>query len=64
MKTLLQRLLRDDDGQDLIEYALLTGLIAVGGAIVFPAFREQMANAYEAWNADTQALWQPPPPSS
>jgi pilus assembly protein Flp/PilA len=29
MKTLLGRLIREEDGQDLIEYALLLGIIAV-----------------------------------
>lgn len=29
MKTLLGRLFREDDGQDLIEYALLLGIIVV-----------------------------------
>jgi len=29
MKTLLARLVREDDGQDLIEYGLLVGLITV-----------------------------------
>jgi pilus assembly protein Flp/PilA len=29
MKTLLKRLMREDEGQDLIEYALLAALIAV-----------------------------------
>ena len=29
LKNLTQRLLRIDDGQDLIEYALLTALIAI-----------------------------------
>jgi pilus assembly protein Flp/PilA len=30
MKTLMARLIREDDGQDLIEYALLLGIIVVG----------------------------------
>lgn len=30
MKTLLGRLIREDEGQDLIEYALLLGIIVVG----------------------------------
>jgi pilus assembly protein Flp/PilA len=30
MKTLMARLVREDDGQDLIEYALLLGIIVVG----------------------------------
>jgi hypothetical protein len=55
-------LLTGDDGQDLIEYALLTGLIAVAGALVFPVFRTKMAAAYQAWNSGAQALWEPPPP--
>jgi pilus assembly protein Flp/PilA len=30
MKTLIARLIREDEGQDLIEYALLLGIIVVG----------------------------------
>ena len=56
------RLLVDDDGQDLIEYALLTGIIAVAGALVFPTIRTKMAAAYAAWNTNAQAIWAPPPP--
>ena len=55
-------LLFGDEGQDLIEYALLTGLIAVVGALIFPAFRTKMAAAYSAWNSGAQALWETPPP--
>ena len=29
MKTLIDRFIREDEGQNLIEYALLTGLIAL-----------------------------------
>ncbi len=37
MKHLITRLLREDDGQDLIEYALLAAflsLVAAGGAVM------------------------------
>jgi Flp pilus assembly pilin Flp len=57
------QLVAHDDGQDLIEYALLTGLIAVGGALVFPSIRDKMAAAYQAWLNGAQAIWEPPPPS-
>ena len=57
-----RELLAGEEGQDLIEYALLTGLIAVAGALVFPVFRDKMAAAYQAWNSGAQALWEPPPP--
>jgi Flp pilus assembly pilin Flp len=55
-------LLVDDRGQDLVEYALLTGIIAVAGAIVFPTIRSKMAAAYAAWITNAQSLWEPAPP--
>ena len=33
MKNLLQRLLSDSEGQDLIEYALLAALVALGAVV-------------------------------
>ncbi len=60
---LAHRLLTETEGQDLIEYALLTGIIAVGAAAVFPAIRTKMAAAYEAWLAGAQDLWEPSPPA-
>jgi Flp pilus assembly pilin Flp len=56
------RLLADERGQDLIEYALLTGIIAVAGALVFPPLTSRMADAYQAWNTNVQDIWRPPPP--
>jgi Flp pilus assembly pilin Flp len=58
----IARLLADDDGQDLIEYALLTGLIAIAGVLVFPTIRTKMAAAYAGWNTGAQAIAEPPPP--
>ena len=50
---------RDDDGQDLIEYALLTGIIAIAGILVFPTIQAKMADAYQDWNDNAQAIWEP-----
>ncbi len=36
MRDLIARLLRDDDGQDLVEYVLLVSLIALAVAAAFP----------------------------
>ena len=36
MRTLMARLLRDDEGQDLVEYVLLVSLIALVVAAAFP----------------------------
>jgi hypothetical protein len=55
-------LLTHDEGQDLIEYVLLTGIIAVAGALLFGPIRTRMGEAYQAWNADAQTIWVPPPP--
>jgi Flp pilus assembly pilin Flp len=56
------RLLADEHGQDLIEYALLTGIIALAWVIAFPPLKDRMKAAYQAWNANVQAIWVPPPP--
>jgi Flp pilus assembly pilin Flp len=36
MRTLIARLLRDEEGQDLVEYVLLVSLIALAVAAAFP----------------------------
>ena len=59
---LLKRLYREEAGQDLIEYVLLTGIIAIAGILVFPTIQSKMAAAYLNWNAGAQAIWDPPPP--
>ena len=59
----LGRLLGQDDGQDLIEYALLTGIIAIAGILVFPTIQSKMADAYQDWNDNAQAIWEAPPPT-
>ena len=36
MRTFIRRFLREDDGQDLVEYVLLVSLIALAVAAAFP----------------------------
>ncbi len=55
-------LLRDDRGQDLIEYALLTAAIGVAGAATWPIIVNTLGTAYRALDTNTQNLWEPPPP--
>ena len=57
-----QKLSKSEDGQDLIEYSLLTGIIAIVGILVFPTIQSKMADAYQDWNDNAQAIWEPPPP--
>lgn len=56
------RLFTDDRGQDLVEYALLTGIVVLAAAIALPA-ASALGSIYETWNGNVQDLWQPPPPS-
>jgi Flp pilus assembly pilin Flp len=58
----LGRLGHENEGQDLIEYALLTGIIAIAGILVFPTIQSKMADAYLDWNDNAQVIWETPPP--
>jgi Flp pilus assembly pilin Flp len=57
--SLIARFLRDDSGQDLLEYAILTALVGVGSVLLFSNLSTLMNVAYTAWNSDTQDLWHP-----
>ena len=60
----LYRLLRDENGQDLIEYSLLTALIAIAGILGFQAIGLAINASYTSWDAANQNLWEPLPPTS
>jgi Flp pilus assembly pilin Flp len=62
-RAVLVRLITEDHGQDLIEYALLTGIAVLVAAVALPA-ASALGDMYEAWNHDVQELWEPPPPGS
>lgn len=59
----LRQLLRDERGQDLIEYALLTAAVGLAGAASWPLIEQAIGTAYRALDTNTQNLWEPPPPS-
>lgn len=66
LRRLLRRrghqLVAAEDGQDLIEYALLTGMAAIVGILMFPTIQSKMADTYRGWNDNAQAIWETPPP--
>jgi Flp pilus assembly pilin Flp len=64
MMRLLWRLVVDEDGQDIIEYGLLAGLIATVGGAVFPVLADAMATAYRNVFTETHNAWQPCDPGS
>ena len=60
---LLLRLLREDSGQDLIEYALLTGTIGFAGVVGFNLLGGTIADVYTSWDTGVNSLWEVPDPA-
>ena len=60
----LRRLLVEEDGQDLVEYALLAAFVALASIVGIDALRGAMSGAYTRWNTTMQNCWQMPAPGS
>jgi pilus assembly protein Flp/PilA len=58
----LVRLVRDQSGQDLVEYGLLAGAVAAIGVALFPAIATAIGVAFRQWNTNVNNLWVPPSP--
>jgi Flp pilus assembly pilin Flp len=61
---LLQRLLSDDRGQDLVEYVLLGSVVAFAGLAAMQAFPGVASAVFPSWDNAQQSLWYPQPPAS
>jgi pilus assembly protein Flp/PilA len=48
VKTLLRALLNEESGQDLIEYALIAALIALGAIVAMGGLSNQIANEFNS----------------
>jgi Flp pilus assembly pilin Flp len=64
MLNALRRLIGEDDGQDVVEYALLTAGIGIVSVATWPLIEAGIHNTYEALDADTQDVWEVPDPGS
>jgi Flp pilus assembly pilin Flp len=64
MLNILLRLIRDDDGQDVVEYALLTAGIGIVSIATWPLIESGIKNTYTDLNRRTQDTWQVPDPGS
>jgi hypothetical protein len=62
MNALLLELMFSDEGQDVIEYALLTGAIGFAGAAAWPLIMTTLRTSYMTLDTQTQDLWVPPDP--
>ena len=59
------RLVSDEDGQDLVEYAFLCLFVALATVAGWIAIRDAMTGAYGGMDAAEQDIWRapdPPPP--
>ena len=64
MCDLLVRLLKDEDGQDVVEYALLTASIGIIGIATWPLIMIAIGQTYQEFDTDTQDLWEVPDPGT
>ena len=64
MLSLLIRLVSDDTGQDVLEYALLTASIGLMGVAVWPVIATEIGLTYQDFDQDTQDIWETPPPGT
>jgi Flp pilus assembly pilin Flp len=60
---LLRRIVTETDGQDLIEYALVTTFIGFAGAAAWSAIQIGLGNAYQGFNQGVWNLWEPADPA-
>jgi len=55
MKNLIQRFIREEDGQDIIEYALLAAFISIVAATVINTIGSDVLNIYSNVKVQTTA---------
>src|SRR5687767_5602104 len=55
MKRVVGAWLREEDGQDLIEYMLLGATVDFAGAVAFGFLSEAMNSTYSAWDTAVQS---------
>jgi Flp pilus assembly pilin Flp len=53
---MLARILREDDGQDLIEYALLGALVGIVGILAWTNVASSINTTYIGWDTNVQTL--------
>ena len=67
MRQLLRRLLTDDGGQDLIEYALLTTAVGFAVILAFNLIQTAIGTTYGSWTNDAgsvNSIWESPAPGA
>jgi len=63
MREWCTRLLRQDEGQDVVEYALLASLVALASVAAIGQLETALHDALVRWDTANDALWLMPPPT-
>ena len=63
MRESLIRFMKEDDAQDLIEYAFLAAFFGLAGMFVWNQIIGAMTGTYASWETTQQNLWEPPTPT-
>jgi Flp pilus assembly pilin Flp len=61
--TWLRLVVRDDSGQDVVEYALLTAFFGLAALAAWTSIQSALGSSYSRTTTGVQSLWDPPPPS-
>lgn len=64
MTVFINRLIDEDDGQDLIEYALLTAAVGLAAVAVFGLINNAVRNTGGSWTTQIDAIAEPAPPGA
>jgi Flp pilus assembly pilin Flp len=59
----LSTLVREEHGQDVLEYALLGAAIGLAGASALALVSANLTASYSTWDSGVQNLWQMPAPT-
>jgi Flp pilus assembly pilin Flp len=62
MWTSVRRLVREDGGLELVEYALIVALVALVTAAALSGLQTALHDAYVSWDSGNQSLSQMPAP--
>jgi Flp pilus assembly pilin Flp len=58
-RRLFSRFVLEEEGQDLIEYALLAATIGIAGVLILPLIQARMGGAFSRWGSTVQGMCTP-----
>lgn len=64
-RSFVHRFVIEDGGQDLVEYALITGFVGIAGFLALQAIQTAVGDTYDVWldpNVGTPSVWDPAEP--